>query len=116
VLERLRIHGLVCNPRKCQFGQTELRYLGHHLTEEGNRPLPHHVKAIQGAEAPKSRKELQNARENDFAHALAQQPTTDTPGGPAEDHDRFLVPTASTDTRGQAIVVAQTEVTTLADE
>ena len=35
LFERLEQNGLVVNPVKCQFGCTEINFLGHHITKQG---------------------------------------------------------------------------------
>ncbi|KAK9717204.1 Retrotransposon gag protein [Popillia japonica] len=52
VLERLQQHGLRLNLEKCHFGSTQLDYLGHVVTKEGNQPQTGHVNAIKAAATP----------------------------------------------------------------
>lgn len=59
VLERLELHGLTCSPKKCSFGQTELRYLGHSIAKEFNEPQVQHVEAILQATPPQGKRGLQ---------------------------------------------------------
>ena len=35
ILQKLQSAGVTLNPNKCQFGKTELRFLGHLITEQG---------------------------------------------------------------------------------
>ncbi|KAK9700892.1 RNase H-like domain found in reverse transcriptase [Popillia japonica] len=61
VLERLQRHGLRLNLEKCHFASTQLDYLGHVVTKEGNQPqTPQtgHVNAIKAAATPTTRKSL----------------------------------------------------------
>lgn len=44
---------------KCEFGKTQLEYLGHVLDERGIHPSEEKVRAIQEAPAPTNVKELQ---------------------------------------------------------
>ena len=46
VLERLREHGLVLNPKKCEFGCQAVEFLGHLVSSKGAQPLKRHVVAI----------------------------------------------------------------------
>ena len=46
LFERLEQNGLVVNPAKCQFGCTEIDFLGHHITEQGSIPLGQKVQAV----------------------------------------------------------------------
>jgi RNase H-like domain found in reverse transcriptase/Reverse transcriptase (RNA-dependent DNA polymerase) len=46
VLSRLQQQGLVLNIEKCSFGQKQLDYLGHHISESGIRPMAARVEAI----------------------------------------------------------------------
>ena len=43
---RLAEYGIIIGPEKCQFGTTELSFLGHHVCAEGISPLPSAVDAI----------------------------------------------------------------------
>ena len=43
---RLSEYGIIIGPEKCQFGTTELSFLGHHVCAEGISPLPSAVDAI----------------------------------------------------------------------
>ena len=43
---RLAEYGIIIGPEKCQFGTTELSFLGHHVCAEGISPLPSSVDAI----------------------------------------------------------------------
>ena len=43
---RLAEYGIIISPEKCQFGTTELSFLGHHVCSEGSSPLPSAVDAI----------------------------------------------------------------------
>ena len=42
---RLAEYGIIIGPEKCQFGSTELSFLGHHVCAEGISPLPSAVDA-----------------------------------------------------------------------
>ncbi|XP_053596132.1 retrovirus-related Pol polyprotein from transposon 412 [Microplitis demolitor] len=52
LFERLREYGLVINVPKCQFGQPEVKFLGHVMTKDGIKPLPEKVEAIVNFEPP----------------------------------------------------------------
>lgn len=58
VFERLREHGLTINSDKCEFGKTEIKYLGHLITQKGLAPLPEKVEAITQYQKPMSAKDL----------------------------------------------------------
>ena len=58
VLQRLRAAGLRLNKEKCQFGRTELQYLGHTVTEQGVATDPEKVQAIARIPAPTNLREL----------------------------------------------------------
>ena len=51
---RLSEYGIIIGPEKCQFGTTELSFLGHHVCAEGISPLPSAVDAIVNFVKPKS--------------------------------------------------------------
>lgn len=59
VLQRLQENGLRVECSKCEFGRTQLEYLGHVLNERGIHPSEDKVRAIQEAPAPTNVKELQ---------------------------------------------------------
>ena len=46
LFSRLRQHGLIINPAKCQFGRSSMDFLGHHITTAGAVPLPSKVEAV----------------------------------------------------------------------
>ena len=60
VLHRLQAAGLAANAEKCEFGKSELDFLGHRVTAGGIEPLPGRVQAIADHPAPTNIKELQN--------------------------------------------------------
>ncbi|ENN81302.1 hypothetical protein YQE_02293, partial [Dendroctonus ponderosae] len=47
VFNRLRQYGISINIAKCQFGKSEINYLGYLINGEGTRPLPERVASIQ---------------------------------------------------------------------
>ena len=59
VLERLTIHGLACSLDKCCFAKREVQYLGHLVSANKNSTQDSHIKAIQEASPPSSKRELQ---------------------------------------------------------
>jgi hypothetical protein len=59
VFRCLRSDGLVINGEKCEFAVREDQFLGHHVTEEGIRPLPDRVAAVQNHPKPSTVKQLQ---------------------------------------------------------
>lgn len=58
IFERLREYSLVVNPKKCVFGQSEVKFLGYMITREGTRPLPDRVTDILSYKRPSSAKGL----------------------------------------------------------
>jgi hypothetical protein len=60
VLTRLQGAGLAANGEKCEFGKSELDFLGHCVTTAGIEPLPGRVQAIADHPLPTCVKELQN--------------------------------------------------------
>ena len=59
LFERLREHGLILNPAKCQFGQSSITFLGHHVTPQGAVPLPTRVDAVTEFPCPRTVQSLQ---------------------------------------------------------
>ncbi len=55
----LQDNGLTINPGKCTFAATQVKFLGHMVSETGITPLPKHVVAIQEFPAPSTVKQLQ---------------------------------------------------------
>ena len=51
-------YGIIIGPEKCQFGTTELSFLGHHVCSEGISPLPSAVDAIVNFARPKKQRAL----------------------------------------------------------
>jgi len=58
VLDRLCTYKLKPQPDKCQFLRKEVSYLGHMITEEGVRPDPHKVAAIERFPTPTNPRQL----------------------------------------------------------
>lgn len=59
LFQRLSSHGLVISPKKCEFGVTEIDFLGHTVNENGAAPLPAKVKALTSFPIPSTVKGLQ---------------------------------------------------------
>ena len=55
---RLAEYGTIIGPEKCQFGTTELSFLGHHVSATGISPLPSAVDAIVNFVGPEKQKAL----------------------------------------------------------
>ena len=60
LFERLEQNWLVVNPAKCQFGFTEIDFLGHHITKQGTIPLSQKVQAVGEFPKPINIRGLQN--------------------------------------------------------
>lgn len=60
VFERLRQHGLKIQPDKCEFLRKEVAYLGHIISNEGVKPNPEKVQAVQNFPIPKSCKDIKS--------------------------------------------------------
>ena len=58
VLERLKEHGVLVKRSKCEFGMSEVEYLGHKVSKEGLKCTDEKVKAVQNAPKPQSVSEL----------------------------------------------------------
>ena len=59
VFQRLKKHGLIIRPEKCEFGTTETSFLGHNVSSAGISPLPSKVAAIQKFSTPTTVRALQ---------------------------------------------------------
>ena len=55
---RLAEYGIIIGPKKCQFGTTELRFLGHHVCPKGILPLPSAVDAVVNFVKPEKQRAL----------------------------------------------------------
>lgn len=60
VFKRLRQAGLKLNPEKCQFGRTELRYLGHIIDRDGIHTDPEKIRCMQEFPEPTNVKTLRS--------------------------------------------------------
>ena len=58
VLQRLKQRGVRLKKDKCEFGQSEVTYLGHRVDHEGLKPTEDKVKAIREAPEPRNVTEL----------------------------------------------------------
>ncbi len=58
VFERYQKYNVVINLSKCEFGTTEIDFLGHHVTQNGITPLPEKVKVIHDFPVPVNHKKL----------------------------------------------------------
>ena len=58
IFTRLAEYGIIIGPEKCQFGATELGFLGHHVCAEGISPLPSAVDAIVNFVKPEKQQAL----------------------------------------------------------
>ena len=59
IFDRLAIYCIVIGPEKCQFGTTELSFLGHHVCLEIISPLPSAVDAMVNFAKPEKQRALQ---------------------------------------------------------
>ncbi|CAA9993988.1 unnamed protein product [Nesidiocoris tenuis] len=58
LFERFRAYGIVINAAKCEFGVSQIEFLGHLVTQDGVKPLPTQVEKILSFEKPKDVKSL----------------------------------------------------------
>ena len=58
LFDRLTSFGLVVNKDKCEFGKTQIEFLGYQLNGQGITPLPKRVTAIQDFPAPTNKKQV----------------------------------------------------------
>jgi len=58
VLQRLQSAGVTLNADKCKFAHTELRFLGHLITQQGIQPDPDKTAAIAKMPTPTNVTEL----------------------------------------------------------
>jgi hypothetical protein len=60
VLQRMREQKLYAKPSKCEFGKSELKFLGHIVSRQGVKPDPGKVKALQDWPVPQTVHELRS--------------------------------------------------------
>lgn len=58
VFDKLRQYGLTINSSKCQFGQSELTFLGYHVSEAGYKPPQYRVDTIVNYPKPQTIKQM----------------------------------------------------------
>lgn len=58
VLKRLQQYGITLNIKKCEFGKSELEFLGYHIDKDGIRPLQEKVDVIANYPKPQTIQEL----------------------------------------------------------
>ena len=58
IFTRLAEYGIIIGPEKCQFGTTDLSFLGHNVCAEGISPLPSAVDAIVNFVRPEKQRVL----------------------------------------------------------
>ena len=58
LFKRLTEYVMILGPDKCQFGTTELSFLGHYVCPEGISPLPTAVDAIVNFVKPEKQRAL----------------------------------------------------------
>ena len=59
VLDRAREYNLKLSRDKCQFRKLDIPYVGHVLTQDGLKPDPEKIRAVEGMKKPTCVKELQ---------------------------------------------------------
>ena len=59
VLDRARENNVKFNLNKCKFGQTEIKYMGHRINENGISPDESKIKAISEMPSPKNKQDVQ---------------------------------------------------------
>jgi len=60
VLRRLFKHGIVVNPKKCEFRVDSVTYLGHRIDQNGLHPTDEKIEDMVAAPAPKNEAELRS--------------------------------------------------------
>ena len=60
VLQRLNENGLTLSPKKCHLAMKSVEFLGYVFTQDGLKPSPDKVKALEEAEPPESKEALRS--------------------------------------------------------
>ena len=58
IFERYRKYGILLNPKKCMFGVTEGKLLGHVVSKKGISIDPEMIKAIEQIPLPHNKKDM----------------------------------------------------------
>ena len=58
LLQRLEDHNLTLRREKCEFGKASIDFHGHLFTQEGLKPSPAKIQAVQNCAPPASKEEL----------------------------------------------------------
>lgn len=58
IFQRIDEYGITINLAKCDFGKSELNFLGYHISKDGLRPMDDQIKAISEFPRPKTIEEL----------------------------------------------------------
>ena len=58
VFDRFKQYGVIINPIKCEFGKSEVDFLGHKINSNGIAPLPAKTEAIRNFPPPDTMKKL----------------------------------------------------------
>ena len=59
MFRRLTKYGILLNPSKCEFGISEMTFLGNRFNSQGVRPLEDKVSAIREFPQPSTQRKLQ---------------------------------------------------------
>lgn len=60
LFKRLEEYNLAINVAKCEFGKSELTFIGHSVSPDGISPLPDRVEAVRNFQRPTTVKELKS--------------------------------------------------------
>ncbi|GFQ96992.1 hypothetical protein TNCT_627931 [Trichonephila clavata] len=60
VLKCIQDAGLILNPKKCMFGNRQIKILGHLVSEEGIMPDPEKIRAVQNFPIPKNIRDVRS--------------------------------------------------------
>ena len=60
IFDRLNSHNLKLNPKKCNFFQTDIKFLGHIISKDGIRVDPGKVEVLKNHSIPQNKKQLKS--------------------------------------------------------
>ena len=56
IFDRLKSHNVKLNPKKCNFFQTDIKFLGHIISKDGIRVNPNKVDVLKNHPIPQNKK------------------------------------------------------------
>jgi hypothetical protein len=58
LFQKLKMHGLIIQKEKCEFGKTTIQFLGHEISRNGIEPIQTRIMELQQYPLPQTQQEL----------------------------------------------------------